>query len=252
MALALVTGASSGIGQSLARVIAADGHDLVLVARRADRLAALAEELRTTTARVDVLAADLLEEDSLRRVEERLRSRLDPIAELVNNAGVALYGSFADSDLEQSVAQFSLHVLGPLRLMHAALPGMLERGTGGVLNISSLAYSASKAALITLSESVHDEVRRHGVRVSCAAPGYTRTELQDVAGVDASALPASAWLTADAVAAATWRAHRRGRPLHIPGKLNRATALALRLAPRRISRQASGLLVSRIRLTDRP
>lgn len=124
MSVALVTGASSGIGEALARVIATDGHDLVLVARRADQLAALAENLRQATGRrMEVLAADLLDGQGVARVEARLRSAHNPVDQLVNNAGAALYGPFADADAQATADLFALHVLAPMRLMHAALSG---------------------------------------------------------------------------------------------------------------------------------
>jgi short-subunit dehydrogenase len=257
MSTVLITGASSGIGEALARLLAGQGHRLVLVARRLDRLEALAAALdRDRTGCVELLPADLLDSDGIAHVEARLRDEGMPVDELVNNAGVALYGPFVDAAPAATQAQFAMHVDVPMRLMHAALPGMVARRQGGVLNIASTAglqatpglaaYAASKSALIALSEAVHDEVRPHGVRVTCTAPGYTRTELQQAAGVDASRLPNYMWTSPERVAKSAWQHHTQGRALHVPGALNAISAVALRLGPRRAARAAGAALVRRV------
>ncbi len=254
---AVVTGASSGIGRALAEEIAGDGYDLVLIARRADRLDALAAELSVRHgAAVEVLVADLTSPRDLERVVRRLEDDRRPVDRLVNCAGAAAYGSFSELPVERLVAQSRLHLEVPLRLMHAVLPQLLARRTGGVLNVASTAglqatpglaaYAASKAALVCLSESVHHEVRRARVQVTCVCPGYTRTELQDRAGVDAGALPDRWWMSAESVARSAWRGHRRGRALVVPGTLNRAGATGLRHVPRGVAARASGRLVARI------
>ncbi|MGO4613162.1 SDR family NAD(P)-dependent oxidoreductase [Nocardia sp. 2YAB30] len=253
----LITGASSGIGSAFAQLLAENGHDLIVVARRAGRLTELAENLADTGAHIEILAADLQDRDDVRRVENRLSSRTEPVHHLLNNAGVTDYVRFADSDVDRAVAQMVLHAEVPMRLMRAALPQLISRGSGGVLNIASTAglqatpglaaYAASKAALVALSESIHHEVKPFGVQVSCVCPGYTRTELQEAAGVDASGLPRMSWMNAAAVAHAGWRGYQRGRALIIPGAVNRAAAAALRYAPRTTSRRVTANVVKKVR-----
>ncbi|WP_433711112.1 SDR family NAD(P)-dependent oxidoreductase [Nocardia sp. CA-084685] len=256
----LITGASSGIGSAFARMLASSGHDLIGVARRTDRLDELAEQLQDAGTNIEVLVADLQDDSDVRRVEDRLRSRAEPIQHLVNNAGVTDYTFFANSEIDRAVAQLTLHTAVPMRLMRALLPQLVEQGSGGVLNIASTAglqaspglaaYSASKAALITLSESVHHEVKPFGVRVSCLCPGYTRTELQDAAGVDASGLPRMSWMSADTVARIGWRGYQRGRAIIVPGTINRATTIAFRYAPRTISRHFIATIVRQVHPHD--
>lgn len=256
----LITGASSGIGKALARVAAADGHRVLLVARRRARLDELVDALTSAGGRAETFVADLLDQKDVARLADRLASVDDPVDHLVNNAGITDYSCFARSDLASARAQMHLHADVPMALTHAVLPGQLARGRGGVLNIASTAglqaapglaaYAASKAALITFSESLHDEVRPHGVTITCSCPGYTRTELQDAAGVDASALPSLAWMDAAEVARLSWRAHLKGRALVVPGVLNTVSAKALRLAPRKVARRVSGSLIGRVRPTS--
>lgn len=253
----VVTGASSGIGEAFARLLVRNGWNVVLVARRQDRLARLAAELGPA---VEPFAADLLDEGDLRRVVGRLRSESEPVDCLLNNAGITDYTHFADSQLPLARAQVDLHISVPMQLTHAVLPQMLRRGDGGILNIASTAglhaapglaaYSASKAALIAFSESLHEETRRQGVRVTCACPGYTRTELQEAAGADATHLPAFLWMTADDVARSAWRAHERGKALVVPGPANALSAVGLRFLPRKAARLATSRVVARVRTAN--
>ncbi|MDQ6798268.1 MAG: SDR family oxidoreductase, partial [Actinomycetota bacterium] len=183
---ALVTGASSGIGRAFAVHLAASGTDVVLVARRRDRLDDLATDLRADHGvDIEVLVADLTDEGGLAAVEARLGNGSAPVDLLVNNAGFATSGRFAELPVEGEVAEIHLNVLAPVRLTRAALPGMVERGRGGVVNVSSIAalqplphwatYAASKAYLTSFSEAVHEEVGGHGVVVLALMPGFTHT-----------------------------------------------------------------------------
>ena len=166
--LALVTGASSGIGRAIAVQLAADGSDLIVVARRRDRLEALAEELRSAHGvKVDVLVADVTDPEQLAVVEERLRSGAPAVDLLVNNAGRGGQGPFAELPIDYQEGQIRLNVLAPVRLTHAALQQMLPRRSGGVLNVSSIAglqpmpnvatYAATKAYLSNFSHALHEE-----------------------------------------------------------------------------------------------
>lgn len=236
---ALVTGASSGIGESFARLLAARGADLVIVARRADLLDGLARELvERYRVAVEVVAADLTDPAQRAEVEGRLRS--DPVELLVNNAGYGAFGAFAELPLDDHLAQIELNVNALVRLTHAALPGMIERGRGGVLNVASMAgfapspgsatYGATKAYVAAFSESLHSEVAAKGVHVTALCPGFTRTE-DDVP-------PNLLWLRRDDVARAGLEAVAAGRALCVPGVQYKAAFPALKLVPRPLLRAA--------------
>jgi short-subunit dehydrogenase len=225
---ALVTGASSGIGRAVAVQLAAEGSDLVVVARRRDRLEDLAAELSGAHGvAVEVLVADVTDTEQLAAVEARLRSGAPPVDLLVNNAGLGAHGAFAEIPIDWQEGQIRLNVLAPVRLSHAALEGMLARGTGGILNVSSIAgrqpmphvatYAATKAYLSSFSHALHEEVRRQGVTVTALLPGFTRTEFHDAAGMSRSAVPGLAWMSAEVVARAGLEAVARGRAQCVPG-----------------------------------
>ncbi len=212
---ALVTGASSGIGASCARLLAAAGTDLVVVARRAGRLEELAARLADEhKVSVEVLAADLGRPDARAAVEERLADPGRPVELLVNNAGFGAAGSFASLPVESAQSQILLNVLALTRLAHAVLPEMLDRGHGGILNVSSMAgfvlspgsatYAATKAFVTSFSESLHTEVRSRGVHVTALCPGFTRTEFHAANSVATAGVPGFAWLESDDVARAAW------------------------------------------------
>jgi short-subunit dehydrogenase len=236
---ALVTGASSGIGEAFAALLAARGTDLVLVARRDDLLDRLARTLSERhRVAVRVLPADLTDPAQLERVEERLRR--EPVDLLVNNAGYGAFGAFAEIPLADQLRQIDLNVRAVVRLAHAALPGMLERGRGGVLNVASMSgftpspgsatYAATKAYVTSFSESLHAEVRGKGVHVTALCPGFTRT--------DESAGPNLIWLRRADVARAGLDAVAAGRALCVPGGQYKAVLPALRVAPRSLLRVA--------------
>ncbi len=244
---ALVTGASSGIGASCARLLASAGTDLVVVARHPGRLAEVAARLREQhKVRVEVLAADLTEPDARAAVEARLADRDRPVELLVNNAGFGSAGSFAQQPVEIAQSQIELNVLALTRLAHAVLPGMLERSHGGILNVSSMAgfvlspgsatYGATKAFVTSFSESLHVEVRKRGVHVTALCPGFTRTEFHAANSVDAGGIPSFAWLDSDDVARAGLAAVAAGRSLSVPGAQYKAAAQLTRFAPRAVVR----------------
>ncbi len=244
---ALVTGASSGLGLEFARQLAARGSNLVLVARRADRLQELADDLGTTHGvQVEVMVADLTDAEQLAQVEERLATG-PGIDLLVNNAGFGTQGAFVSLPLETEERMIKLHVLAPVRLTRAVLPPMLERGHGAVLNVSSIAglqplpynatYSATKSYLTTFSLSVHEEVRDHGVRVMALMPGFTHTEFHDQGHIEKTGASWGIWKSAETVVAAALRDLDRKWATSVPGLGYRIFALATRFIPWTLSRR---------------
>jgi uncharacterized protein len=256
MSVALVTGASAGIGRAFAVGLAARGHDLVLVARDVARLEKLAAQLAATHGvGADALAADLLTDDGVAAVEARLAAADRPVDILVNNAGFGTFGRFAELDVEREVQEVGLNVLALLRLTHAALGAMESRHAGAILNIASLAayqpapasatYGATKAFVHSFTHAVHEEARGTGVHVMLVCPGYTHTEFHDRAELGATDLPEFVWQSADDVVAAALRDLDRGRSVSIPGLLNQTAAAFSSVAPAGITRRVAGLVVKR-------
>lgn len=251
---ALVTGASSGIGEAFARTLATAGTDLVLVARRRDRLESLAGELGPAV-EVEVISADLTDEADLIRVEDRLADRHRPVDLLVNNAGDALGGLFDQAESAEVQRLLDLNVTAPTRLMRAALPGMLRRGRGGVVNVSSLAgenlafgnatYGSTKAYLTVLTENVAEEVRGTGVSVAAVIPGLTRTEAIERHGHDADAGPSALWLEPREVVEAALDGLARGRTLVVPGRQYRVYWALVSALPRGLRRRMMGAAARR-------
>ncbi len=247
---ALVTGASSGLGEEFARQLAGRGTDLVLVARREDRLEALAGHLRAGGRQVEVLPADLATDTGRREVEARLADTARPVDLLVNNAGFGAYGEVADMDPDLLQAMVEVNVVAVTRLARAALPGMVGRGRGGIINVASTAafqpdpygavYGATKAYVLSWSQALHEEVASHGVRVLALCPGITPTEYQQVAKV-AVDLPSVATTSPEQVVRAGLAAFARRRAVEVPGLLNRVTAAASAAGPSAVARRVSGL-----------
>jgi len=236
---ALVTGASSGIGQAFAEQLAADGTRLAVVARDEERLNALAADLDVE---VEVIVADLGERAALDRVTARLRDDEHPIDLLVNNAGFGLTGPFHALDIDRESAVVDVNITALHRLSHAAAAAMVERrGGGGILNVSSLAagapmpnsatYAATKAFVSSFSEALHAELVEHHVHVTALCPGLTRTEFQDRAEFDASDIPDLLWQSADEVAAAGLKGVDLNRANVVPGGLNKVGAGMLSVMP---------------------
>lgn len=247
---ALVTGASSGIGEAMVHLLGTTGIPQVVVARRVDRL----EELAERYPGVEVLAADLTTPDGLAAVAERIVDPAWPIDLVVNNAGFGTSGAFHELDADRLDDEIALNVRALTRLSHAALSTMVPRGRGFLLNVSSVVsfqpapklavYAATKAFVTSLTESLHEEVRGTGVKVTALCPGLTRTEFQSVSSSDAYATsyPAFAWLSPEEVAAAGLHDVAKGRALSIPGTLYKGMALAAGVTPRGISRRLSSLV----------
>jgi len=242
---ALVTGASSGIGREMARQLAGDGTELVVVARDEQRLLELADEVDVAC---DVLVADLADSGSVARVEDRLRDTSAPIDLLVNNAGFGHQGLFHELDLEREAAVVDVNIVALHRLAHVAAVQMVQAGRGGILNVSSMAgfmaapgtatYAATKAFVTSLSEAMHSELAPLGVRVSVLCPGFTRTEFQDRADYDTSKLPDFVWQSAEEVAAAGLAGVAANRAVVVPGVKNKVGASLINLLPGRARRFA--------------
>jgi short-subunit dehydrogenase len=243
--VAVITGPTAGIGRAFADRLAADGYDLVLVARDADRLAEVAADLaRRHGGRADVRPADLASDAAVEALAADL-ARLPRVDLLVNNAGFGTKGPLARTDPAAQSRMVHVHCVAPLRLAQAVLPGMLARGTGGVVNVASVAafvtsagnatYSASKAFLQLLSEGMAAEVAGTGVRVQALCPGFTRTEFHGRAGMPTGAIPGFIWLTPPEVVAASLAALARGGPVTlVPGATYRSAVALLRLMPLRL------------------
>jgi uncharacterized protein len=255
--IALVTGASSGIGDHLARLLAERGHDLVLVARDSSRLEALAKELEGAfNATAQVLPADLTDAGQLRVVEDRCYDRSAPIDVLVNNAGFGTFGPFHTLDLDAEVREIQLNVVALVRLTHAAATEMVPRGKGGILNVSSLAgfqpgpsnatYSATKAFVTSFTEAVHEDLKGTGVSVTALCPGFTRTGFQAAANVPASGLPGFMWQEADEVARVGLDALAKNQAVAIPGALNKVLGAVTSVTPHAISRRLGGAVLKRV------
>lgn len=239
--VALVTGASSGIGHAFARALAAKGHDLVVVARDEAKLKELATAVSTD---VEVLPADLTSADDLAKVEARLRDRDRPVDVLVNNAGYGTTGRFAELPIDGEENEIRLNVLALTRLTGAAVPGMIERRKGGVVNIASIAafqptpgtatYGATKAYVLSFTMALQGELRGTGVKALAVCPGFTVTEFQKRANYELNKLTSMASQTPEQVAASSLRALERNRGLHVPGAQNKVVASATHLLPRKL------------------
>lgn len=254
--VALVTGASSGIGKAFAFALADRGHDLVVVARDTARLDALAKELSDAYgAATEVLTADLSDPTGLAAVEARVSDPARPIDLVVNNAGFGTSGHFATLPIDREQQEIELNVLALVRLTHAALGPQVERGHGGVINVASIAayqptpgnatYGATKAFVRSFSQAVHEELKGTGVRCMVLSPGFTRTEFQIRAGFDSSEVPGFLWQDAATCVSYALRAYDKGRAECVPGPLNGVTAVFTAAAPHAVTRRIAGVIVSR-------
>jgi short-subunit dehydrogenase len=246
---ALITGASSGIGEELARQLAAQGANVVLVARSVDRLEALATELRDRSGvNVEVLGADLSDAAALATVEARVAATDDPIDLLVNNAGFGFNGTFGDIDVDDEDAEIRVNVLALMRLSHAAVNRMRSAAGGGILNVSSTSsfqpgpgsanYAATKAWVTSFSQALFEEHAEAGIVVTALCPGITRTGFQEHGGYDVS-VPELFWSDSAEVARAGLEAVSSGRAIVVPGLVNKAMQVVSRLAPLSMARKGA-------------
>jgi short-subunit dehydrogenase len=226
----------------------------VLVARRRERLEVLAKDVAERhRVEASAEAVDLTEEAELDALVASVAA--DPPDLLVNNAGFGTVGAFAELEAERELEQIQLNVTALVRLSRAALPGMLARGCGGIVNVSSLAgegpgpfnatYAATKAFVTSFSQSLHEEVRGSGVVVQALLPGFTRTEFQEVAGVDPDLVPGFVWMRPERVVSASLDAFEAGDAVCIPGSGNRLLGGLQGLAPRALTRRVLGAVQRR-------
>jgi short-subunit dehydrogenase len=246
--VALITGASAGIGAAFANVFAARGFDLAITARREDRLRTLAAEIeRTHGRRVHVFVTDHAAPDASARLCERLRDAGISVDALVNNAGFAVPGALIKSDWTRHAEFLQVMLVSVVELTYRLLPGMADRGYGRVINVASLAgllpgvaghtlYAATKSFLIRFSESLSIEVAARGVHVTAVCPGFTVSEFHDVSGTRhiVTRMPSFMWMDAPAVARQGFEAVMAGRPVFVPGRVNAAIATLGRLLPPRL------------------
>jgi uncharacterized protein len=252
---ALITGASAGIGAEFARVLAARGFNIVLTARRTERLNSLAAELKQKYGiAARVLPADLARPESCVQLVEALQRDGIAIDLLVNNAGYAIATEFCNAPWELQRDFLQVMVIAPCELVHRLLPGMMRRGYGRIINVASVAglmpgargstlYGASKALLIGFTQSLHSEQKSTGVHVSVLCPGFTYTEFHDVAGTRAKRqrLPKLLWLDAAQVAEEGYRAIMRNQAVCIPGLQYRIIVRLVRLLPLRLAHRIAAL-----------
>jgi short-subunit dehydrogenase len=244
--VALITGASAGLGVEFARQLSAKGHRLVLVARRKDRLESLAKELGNARA----IALDLSKDGAAARLMADIAAAGEIIDLLVNNAGFGLYGRFAELDAGRQREMIDLNVGTLTDLCRAVAPAMIARGRGAILNVASTAsfqagpgmavYFATKAYVLSFSEALHEELKPHGVKVSCLCPGPTSTEFGAVAGFKSNGLFDKATMTAAEVVRIGLKALDKDRAVAVTGRLNRVGAFATRLVPRAWTRKIVG------------
>lgn len=247
---ALVTGASSGIGESISHKLGKAGVGMVLVARREDRLRAIAAKYPN----VEVLVADLTTEAGVNAVLDRLRDAQRPVIDLVvNNAGFGTSGPFTAADPDRLSREISLNINALTRISHEAVRQMQPRGRGYLLNVSSIAsfqpgpdlavYAATKAFVTSLTEALHEELRGSGIRVTALCPGLTHTEFQSISNTSGleSKFPEFAWMSAEDVARDGLRAVADGKAICVPGLVNKSLAAVSTFTPRGLARRIAGL-----------
>lgn len=250
---AVITGASSGIGAELTRVFASRGYSLVLTARRHERLEALAEEIQEKHGvPAEIIALDLEDREAPRDLAEMLRDRGIQVHTLVNNAGFGLRGNFATLPFERQIAMIDLNVTALTALCRLMLPGMRERGKGGILNVASTAafqagpymavYYATKAFVLSLSEALHEEAKPYGVTVTALCPGPTESEFSATADLENSKLFQRGIMSAADVARIGVDGYEAGRAIVVTGTANRLGTWGAKFLPRSVIRQIAGSL----------
>jgi short-subunit dehydrogenase len=246
--VALVTGASAGLGVEVARQLSARGHRLVLAARRKDRLEQLAKELGNARA----VAIDLSKTSAVANLMADIESHGEAVDLLVNNAGYGLIGRFAELDAARQRQMIELNVTSLTGLCRAVAPQMIARKSGAILNVASTAafqpgpkmavYFATKAFVLSLTEALHEELKPHGVKVSCLCPGPTRTEFGDVAGFGGNGMFERVAMNAVEVVEAGLNGLDKNKAVVVPGWMNKAGATSTRFAPRSVVRKIAGAI----------
>ena len=244
----LITGASAGLGVEFARRLSKRGHRLVLAARRKERLDDLAKQLGNARA----VAIDLSKKDAAAKLIADVAANGEVVDLLVNNAGFGLIGRFAELDAKRERQMIDLNVGTLADLCRAVSPGMIERGSGGIINVASTAafqpgpkmavYFATKAFVLSLTEALHEELKPHGIKVSCLCPGPTRTEFGDVAGFGGNGLFDKVAMGAAEVVETGLNGLDSNKAVVVPGLLNKAGAMSGRFAPRSVVRKIAGAI----------
>jgi short-subunit dehydrogenase len=240
MTTALITGATAGIGAAFARRLAAEGHNLVLVARDTKRLQEQATELHDRHGiEAEVLTADLAQDDGIEAVERRLADRKNAVDLLVNNAGFGNKGRFLEVSMADELTMLKVHCEAVLRLTSAAAGAMRERGRGGVVNVASVAafvprgtYGASKAWVVQFTQGAARDLAGSGVRLMALCPGFVRTEFHQRAGMGTDNIPGWMWLDADKLVSTALSDLARGKTLSIPDPRYKVLMGVVKLAPR--------------------
>ena len=246
MKVALVTGASAGLGVEFARQLSGRGYRLVLAARRRERIKSLAREVGCARA----VAVDLSKPNAAAKLMADIEGNSETVDLLVNNAGFGLIGRFATLDAERQREMIDLNVGTLTDLCRAVAPNMIERKSGAILNVASTAafqpgpkmavYFATKAFVLSLSEALHEELKPHGIKVSCLCPGPTRTEFGEVAGFGGNSLFDRVAMTAERVVEIGLKGLERNRAVVVAGPINRIGAASTRFAPRSVVRKIAG------------
>ena len=246
--VALVTGASAGLGVEFARRLSERGHRLVLVARRKERLDELAKELGNARA----VAADLSKKDAAAKLMADVEANGETVDVLINNAGFGLIGRFAELDARREREMIDLNAGALADLCRAVVPAMIGRKSGAILNVASTAafqpgpkmavYFATKAFVLSLSEALHEELKPHGIKVTCLCPGPTRTEFGEVAGFGGNSLFERVAMTAPKVVDAGLKALDSNRAVVVTGVINKVGAASTRFAPRSVVRKIAGAI----------
>ena len=246
--VALITGASAGLGVEFARQLSKRGHRLVLAARRKDRLDALAKELGNARA----VAIDLSKANAAAKLMADLEAAGEQVEILVNNAGFGLLGRFAERDPKRERQMIDLNVGALTDLCRAVAPGMIKRKSGAILNVASTAafqpgpkmavYFATKAFVLSFTEALHEELMPHGVKVTCLCPGPTRTEFGEVAGFGGNGAFDKMAMEAGEVVEAGLKGMDRNRAVIVPGLVNKIGAISTRFAPRSVVRKIAGAI----------
>lgn len=246
--VALITGASAGLGVEFARQLSAKGHRLVLAARRTERLEQLASDLGDARA----VSIDLSKPDAAARLMADIAATGERVDLLVNNAGFGLIGRFAEREPKRLREMIDLNAGALTDLCRAVAPGMIERKSGGIINVASTAafqpgpkmavYFATKAYVLSFTEALHEELKPHGINVTCLCPGPTRTEFGDVAGFGGNGLFDRVAMDSPEVVAAGLSGLEKNRAIVVPGLMNKLTAASTRFAPRSIVRKIAGAI----------
>lgn len=245
---ALITGASSGIGEEFCWQLAAKGHDLVIVARNKEKLETMAEEIsQIAGVEVEVLVADLSEDKDIEKVSTRLKDTKKPVDLLVNNAGFAVAQPFVGGQLQRELYALKVLVEAPLRLSHASVEAMIPRGRGAIINVASIAafsamgtYASAKSWLVTFTKSLATEVKEHGIYVSALCPGLVKTNFHNAPSIKDARWPKFLWCNSQEVVETALLGLNEGKVIVVPNWKYKIAYMLLKFAPERMVRKFAG------------